>query len=243
MTNSARVESEKEHFDQAAQRYRTSWWGQRSAPGQVRLRKRYERINTALEKARVDTILEIGCGSGILTAGIGRKPRRIWALDLSEELLRIAREQPVSNALWIRSLANQLPFPDKTFDAVVGDGILHHLIPLEPVLAELKRVLKPGGIGFFFEPNMANPQIFLERNIDWIRRIHQTPDETAFFRGSLRWQLLRYWKHASVEPFDFLHPAIPQPFIGGLAAFGSALEQCPGLREFAGSLQIEFSNS
>ncbi len=241
--NATSIQSEEKHFDQAALRYRSSWWGQRTAAGQVRLRKRYDRINAVLDKTGAKKILEIGCGSGILTEGINRPERRIWALDLSQELLKIARGRPLSNAFWIRSRADRLPFPDQSFDAVVGDGILHHIIPLEPVLVELKRVLKQPGCGFFFEPNMANPQIFLERKIDWIRRLHQTPDETAFLRGSIRAQLLRYWKRVSVEPFDFLHPSIPQPLIGIAESLGAALERCPGARELAGSLEIQFKES
>ncbi len=243
MSDARNIQNEQDHFDQAALRYRSSWWGQKTAAGQVRLRKRYARINSALDQAGAKIILEIGCGSGILTEGISRPGRRIWALDLSQELLRIARGRPLSNTLWLRSLADRLPFPDQSFDAVVGDGILHHIIPLEPVLADLKRVLKPSGSGFFFEPNMANPQIFLERKIEWIRRLHQTPDETAFLRGSIRARLLRYWKQVSVEPFDFLHPSIPQPLIGIAESLGGTLEHCPGVRELAGSLQIQFKES
>jgi SAM-dependent methyltransferase len=60
--------------------------------------------------------------------------------------------------------AEELAFPDGTFDAVCGTGILHHL-NLEQAAAEIRRVLKPGGRAVFIEPLGHNPLINLFRRL------------------------------------------------------------------------------
>jgi len=181
-------------------------------------------------------VLEIGCGSGALTQGVADRVRQVYAVDLSEALLAIARQTGMT-AQFVRADATRLPFPDRTFDAVLGDGVLHHLA-LEPALQEIRRVLVPEGGILFFEPNMVNPQIFLERKTP-VRRLHQTPDETAFYRWKIEQVLRRLWSTVCVEPFDFLHPALPWLFIRVAEWAGQYLERWPIVRELAGSLCIE----
>jgi len=111
---------------------------------------------------------------------------------------------------------------------------------MDPAFKEIGRTLKKGGVIAFCEPNMVNPQLALQKNIPFIKRLMgDTPDETAFFR----WRLKKFLKDRgftdiSVEPFDFLHPWVPKKMIGVVDRFGRFLERVPGLREIAGSLQI-----
>ena len=58
--------------------------------------------------------------------------------------------------------AYDLNLSDNTFDTVVGSSVLRHL-DARQALKEFNRVLKPGGSVFFTEPNMANPQILLQK--------------------------------------------------------------------------------
>ena len=82
-----------------------------------------------------------------------------------------------------------LPFRSGAFDAVVGNAVLHHL-RLDRAVPELLRVVRPGGAICFAEPNMLNPQVFLERNVRWIGRLlDNSPGETAFVRWRLRREL------------------------------------------------------
>ena len=123
---------------------------------------------------------------------------------------------------------------------MVGNAVLHHL-PMERALAELLRVLRPGGRFCFAEPNLLNPQVFLERNVPWLREhLENSPDEVAF----VRWPLARTlgesgFDDIEVEPFDFLYPLTPRPLIGTVERLGSWLEKLPLVREIAGSLLIQ----
>ena len=164
----------------------------------------------------------------------------VIAIDVSPELLEIARANwSAPNVRYEIQNAYVLTYSDATFDSIVGSSVLHHL-EIEEALREIYRVLKPGGTIYFTEPNMMNPQIAIQKNVPWIkRRLGDSPDETAFFRWSLR-RLLEQTGYCDIqiEPFDFLHPKTPVPLIDPLNAIGRFLENMPVVSEFAGSLYI-----
>jgi len=116
---------------------------------------------------------------------------------------------------------------------------LHHL-DIEQALKEFNRTLKPGGTLFFTEPNMANPQVLLQKNIPFFKKLAgDSPDETAFFRPSLKKAFEKYqFKEIQIIPFDFLHPQTPSVCIPLIKRMGDFLENLPLLREIAGSLYI-----
>jgi ubiquinone/menaquinone biosynthesis C-methylase UbiE len=186
------------------------------------------------------TILELGCGTGSFTGELARSGADVIAIDVSPELLEIARaNSSAPNVRYEIQNAYALTYSDATFDSIVGSSILHHL-EIEEALREIYRVSKPGGTIYFTEPNMLNPQIAIQKNVPWIkRRLGDSPDETAFFRWSLRRLLTQTgYSDVQIDPFDFLHPKTPVPLIDPLNALGRFLENMPGVSEFAGSLYI-----
>jgi SAM-dependent methyltransferase len=186
------------------------------------------------------TILEIGCGTGYFTRELTRLGADIVAIDVSPDLLEIAKAKySAPNVRYEIQNAYALTYNDSMFDSVVGSSILHHL-EIEEALREIYRVLKPGGTIYFTEPNMLNPQIALQKNVPWIKRkLGDSPDETAFFRWPLR-RLFEQtgYRDVRIDPFDFLHPKTPVPLIDRLNALGRFLENVPVISEFAGSLYI-----
>jgi SAM-dependent methyltransferase len=101
-------------------------------------------------------VVDFGCGSGANTALLANRGAHVWAIDISEDLLRLGRRRlAVSGrdgaATFIAASAHDLPFPDSSIDTVFGIAILHHL-DLDLVSREVRRVLKPGGRAIFQEP-------------------------------------------------------------------------------------------
>jgi SAM-dependent methyltransferase len=185
-------------------------------------------------------ILELGCGAGYFTKDLARSGAEIVAVDVSADLLEIAKTNCfASNVHYEIQDACALTYYDAAFDSVIGSSILHHL-EIEQALREIHRVLKAGGTICFTEPNMLNPQIVIQKNVPWIKRkLGDSPDETAFFRWPLRGLLERIgYRDVRVEPFDFLHPKMPAPLIDVVAMLGGFLESLPVVSEFAGSLYI-----
>lgn len=112
-------------------------------------------------------ILEYGCGPGSQAFTLAEKGAEVYAIDISDVAIEQTQEKAKAMGLDIHCSvmdAENLSFPDDNFDLVCGSGILHHL-DLEKAYPELKRVLKPGGKGIFFEPMGYNPFINLYRNL------------------------------------------------------------------------------
>jgi ubiquinone/menaquinone biosynthesis C-methylase UbiE len=91
-------------------------------------------------------ILDVGCGSGPLTAALRDKGAIVSGFDRSTAMLDLARRRLGEDAdLTVGDLAKPLPYDDAVFDDVVASLVLHYLKDWTEPLAELRRVLKPGG--------------------------------------------------------------------------------------------------
>jgi ubiquinone/menaquinone biosynthesis C-methylase UbiE len=91
-------------------------------------------------------VLDVGCGSGPIAAKLRDRGATVTGLDSSAAMLELARRRLGPDTdLRLADLADPLPFPDGTFDDVVLALVLHYLEDWTGPLAELRRVLKPGG--------------------------------------------------------------------------------------------------
>jgi ubiquinone/menaquinone biosynthesis C-methylase UbiE len=96
-------------------------------------------------------ILDAGCGYGRIAIPLARSGYEVTGLDLSDALLRAAREraeQQGASVRWVRESMCRMPLPDSTFDAVLCLwSAFHELLEEEQVQAvkEMQRVLRPGG--------------------------------------------------------------------------------------------------
>jgi SAM-dependent methyltransferase len=183
--------------------------------------------------------LELGCGTGVFLEKVARCGAEIRGIDLSSDLLAKARARVghLARVVVEEGNAEALPYPDRSFDAVYGSSILHHL-DLDAALAECFRVLRAGGRVVFAEPNILNPQVlYMFRFPPAKERFGVSPDEMAFSRFRAKTALRRAgFTDAVVEPFDFLHPQTPAAWIDRVLALSRLLERTPLLREIAGSM-------
>jgi ubiquinone/menaquinone biosynthesis C-methylase UbiE len=102
-------------------------------------------------------VLEIGCGRGAGARLIREafRPRVVHASDLDLEMIRMAREHSLERHGQGSSLAVadvfKLPYRNEAADAVFGFGVLHHVPDWRAAVAEIARMLKPGGLYFMEE--------------------------------------------------------------------------------------------
>ena len=244
-----RLKREQDFFGKFADSGERLFWAELGPAAERRRQYRTGRVVAAagLAARPAARVLEIGCGLGDYTPYFARGwSGMLVGIDAAHGLLREARQAGSSRHASARvplgvelsaADAAALPFRDATFDAVLGNAVLHHLA-LDLALPELARVLKPGGIFAFAEPNLLNPQVFTVLRIPWLRsRCGASPDETAF----VRWRLAAVIERSGlvdvrVEPFDFLYPMTPRPWIDVVERIGRRLEATPLLREIAGSV-------
>lgn len=91
-------------------------------------------------------ILDAGCGSGPLSESLRAGGAIMTAFDSSPAMVELARQRLGDYVpLYVADLAEPLPFTDEAFDDVVASLVLHYLGDWAGPLAELRRVLKPGG--------------------------------------------------------------------------------------------------
>ncbi len=113
------------------------------------------------------SVLEYGCGPGSQAFSLAKAGANVTAIDISDVAIEQAKSEADKQGVKISFFvmdAEELTFDDQSFDRVCGSGILHHL-DLERCYSELRRVLKPGGSGVFFEPLGYNPVINLYRKM------------------------------------------------------------------------------
>lgn len=91
-------------------------------------------------------ILDIGCGSGSLTAEMLERGAAVTGIDTSIAMVELAEKRVGDEASLIQAdLTDPLPFGNATFDDAVASLVLHYLEDWEPALREIRRVLRPGG--------------------------------------------------------------------------------------------------
>jgi ubiquinone/menaquinone biosynthesis C-methylase UbiE len=91
--------------------------------------------------------LEIGCGTGAFSRRLAQSAESVLALDLSPNMIRVARErsQPFPNISFEVADVLERELPGETFDCIATIATLHHM-SLKLVLPKLKRALKEGGV-------------------------------------------------------------------------------------------------
>jgi demethylmenaquinone methyltransferase/2-methoxy-6-polyprenyl-1,4-benzoquinol methylase len=108
------------------------------------LDRRWRRISAEAVVRAGDAVLDACCGTGDLAIACARVGGRVTGLDFSERMLARARRK-APELEWIEGDLLALPFADESFDVTtVGFGV-RNVEDLERALAELRRVLRPGG--------------------------------------------------------------------------------------------------
>lgn len=139
----------------------------RLVPGLETSQRGYERALDALVPQGVDW-LDLGCGRGLLPswrqeaeARLAARANLLVGIDLDHASLR---ENTVVTARCCGGVPD-LPFKDESFDVVTGNMVVEHIDDPAHAFAEVRRVLRPGGLFVFHTPNSAAFPTSLARRI------------------------------------------------------------------------------
>jgi SAM-dependent methyltransferase/DNA-binding transcriptional ArsR family regulator len=165
-----------------------------------RIRRQYEHpdLQTAVVGALVPDhlrVIDVGTGTGALLPVLAGAAAAVVAVDHSDVLLRRAeqrcRDAGCTNVEFRRADVRRLPFPDGAFDAAYSSMVLHHVPDPAGAVAELARVVRPGGRVVVVE--------FTRHNLAWMR------DElTHRWLGFDRDDLDGWFAAAGLEPLRWL---------------------------------------
>jgi len=106
--------------------------------------------------ARGGDVLDVGCNTGYGTVGFVPVARRVVGIDVSPAAIEAARRRSsAGRPEFLVTTGVELPFPDESFDLVTSFQVVEHLVDPLAFLAELRRVLRPGGVVVLATPNAA----------------------------------------------------------------------------------------
>jgi ubiquinone/menaquinone biosynthesis C-methylase UbiE len=140
-------------------------------------------------------VLDVGCGQGIDLARYAAAGATATGIDLTPRHVELARAHLAALDLpgaVVLGDAEQLPFPDRTFDRVASNGVLHHTPDIAVALREIRRVLRPGGQARVILYNRSSLHYWIHQVLYW-----------GIMKGRLRAEgsmegVLSYVEHSSI---------------------------------------------
>jgi len=148
-------------------------------------------------------IVDIGCSAGVSSITLGTLGFKVTGLDISEGLISQAKELALnenSSAQFLTGDAANLPFERESVDVCFMVGLLHHFPNYAPVINDIHRILKPGGLIVAVEPNALNLAYKLSFMLVHMKN-GVTPNENPLSPFKLRNDLCALFDKVSIIPF------------------------------------------
>ena len=165
---------------------------------------------------RGKAVLDLGCAGGFMSEALDDRGAAVTGIDPAKDAIAAARAHAAGRSVrYDTGVGEALPYADECFDAVVCVDVLEHVADLSRVIAEVARVLKPGGV-FCFDTINRNPI-------------------ASFAVVTLAEDVLRLLPRGSHDPALFIKPAELLQTLrtaglaaGGITGFGRRAGLCRG---------------
>jgi SAM-dependent methyltransferase len=181
------------------------------AHGAYERRLLYRRVFDRLlaEKLPGLSVLDYGCGTGDWGLLMATEGARVTFLDLSPVAIEVVQRRARASGVSVRGMARDASnldcFADAEFDLIYASAAVHHTLKYPNALAELVRVLKPGGKLILAETYGNNPVLNAARRLRW--RLSRQPEEAGediLLSDSDLALLGRHFHRMEITPLNFL---------------------------------------
>ena len=195
-------------------------------------------------------VLDLGCGSGENTALLALRGAKVYALDLSPELIGLAQKRLDVNQISAKNVhfmvgsAYETKLPDESVDVIFGMAILHHL-DINLVQKEVYRILRKGGFAIFQEPVRDS------KFIGFVRTLipNKSPDISPYERplSSQELQVLAApFENFQQRPFrtpfiNFIRVVLPRFYMAAHRCDAKILATMPFLTKYAGTRVLKLT--
>jgi SAM-dependent methyltransferase len=215
--------TQADHFDDVAAEY------EETIAGHVMEHLTRRRVSLARTLVPGGRVLDVGCGTGTFLGALHGDFER-HGVDVSDSMLDQARARGLEVE---RAGADALPYPDASFDLVTTFAVLHHLIERPVVrrsVAEMCRVVRPGGAIIVWDHNPLNPYWPL-----LMARLPQDRGDERLVPARIVLQGVRRAGMAEVRlrRLTFMPDFTPPRALGVVARAERVLERVPGVRAVA----------
>lgn len=237
--------SEKEYFNKIAEKYDNNYHYLEPFTKYKIAKKVSEfakHIKSYTEKNNLK-MLELGCGTGEYTKKVARlfPKSKIIGLDISEQTVSIAKMKckENENVSFVVKSAYHSGFPKESFDVIFGFYVLHHLSILK-FRKEMFRILKSGGVAFFYEPNLINPAVYLIKSNKYLKeKVGDSTYEWAINPLTIE-KKLNSFKMIKVATSEYILPLsiIPLKIMIIVDTITDYLKHIPFIKHFGGSVYI-----
>jgi 2-polyprenyl-6-hydroxyphenyl methylase/3-demethylubiquinone-9 3-methyltransferase len=144
-----------------------------------------ERLSRAFG-SRPCRVVDVGCGGGFMANELAQHGHEVVGVDQAEAALEVAARHDVTGRVrYLRADAGSLPFADASFEAACAMDFFEHVDALDPVIAEISRVLVPGGLLFFHTFNRNILSFFVViKGVEWF--VRNVPRDLHLLRHFIR---------------------------------------------------------
>lgn len=216
-------------MDDRARRFWDSYWsGQAPTTTARTMTQILDRIKLEHLRALLPgegRTLEVGSGSGRLSCFLAEQGYRTVCLDFSLAALAAARTNYAAARVSGKFVAGDgfgLPFPDGRFDVVLSTGLFEHFAEPSPIVREMVRVLRSGGL---FYSDIVPRKFSLFRSLDWVARARQIliggggAEDTLYERPFTRREILDLLERSGLVGARVFAAGVVPPYLPLLFRF------------------------
>ena len=190
-----------------------------------------EMLAAAIAETSAARVLDLGCGAGHASFAAASVAAEVVAYDLTDAMLRVVEQaaaaRGLANVRTVRGSAEKLPFADAAFDWVISRYSAHHWRNLDSAMAEIARVLKPGGQVCLIDV-AGGPEPLLDTHLQAVELLR----DPSHVRNYTEREWLGFFERHALSAGVALRWRLPIEFSSWIARIGTAAPRVAAIREF-----------